>query len=104
MSDEQYGQGTQGGQQYDQSGQTGQPDQYGQSGQTGQQPSQGGQGGQLDAARQQAEQQADQAIDQYASKIPGGEQLAQQAKDTVNRELGNLEDEAKKRLGGMFGQ
>jgi hypothetical protein len=98
MSDEQYGQGTQGGQQPDQSsqqyGQTGQPDQS----------SQGGQGGQLDAARQQAQQQADQAIDQYASKIPGGEQLAQQAKDTVNQELGNLEDEAKKRLGGMFGQ
>jgi hypothetical protein len=48
----------------------------------------------------------DQAIDQFANKIPGGSQYAGQAKDAASGILGNLENEAEKRaggLGGMFG-
>ena len=50
-----------------------------------------------------ANQQIDSAIDQYASKIPGGEQYKQQAKDAASGELDNLEQEAEKRFGGLFG-
>lgn len=39
----------------------------------------------LQNAEQQAKDKADSAIDELASKVPGGDQLAQQAKDTVNQ-------------------
>lgn len=66
---------------------------------------QSGQGGsdQIDAARQQAQGQINQTIDQFAGKIPGGDQLSQQAKDAASGGLNRLEEEAKKRLGGLFG-
>jgi len=41
-----------------------------------------------------AEQQINQAIDQFANKIPGGQQYSQQAKDAASGILGNLENEA----------
>jgi hypothetical protein len=53
-----------------------------------------------------AEQQVDQAIDQFAGKIPGGQQYAQQAKEAASGILGNLESEAEQHmgnLGGLFG-
>lgn len=64
-----------------------------------------GQGGQdaLEGAKQQAEQQVGKIIDEYAGKVPGGDQAAQQAKDTANQAIENLEDEAQKRLGGLGG-
>nr|MDQ2888852.1 hypothetical protein [Chloroflexota bacterium] len=71
----------------------------------GQQGQQGNQGG-LDSARQMANQQVDQAIDQFAQKIPGGQQYSQQAKDAAGGVLDNLEQEGEKRLGnlgGLFG-
>src|SRR5436309_1333418 len=65
---------------------------------------QGGYGQSQDPYEQQ--QQVNSAIDQYANKIPGGEQYAQQAKDITDSGLENLEEQAKKRFGnpgGMFG-
>lgn len=65
---------------------------------------------QLEAAKQMAERQVDQAIDQFAQKIPGGAGYAQQAKDAAAGVLDNLESEAEKHmgdvggmLGGLFG-
>jgi hypothetical protein len=98
----QYGQsGGMSGQGYDQSGQMGQ---------MGGQPGQDRFGG----ARQAAEGQVDNAIDQFANRIPGGAEHAQQAKDAANQGIDNLEQEAENRmgnagggiggtLGGMFG-
>ncbi len=57
----------------------------------------------LDGARNAAQQQADQAIDQFAGKVPGGKQFSQQAKDAVGGILTNLEHEGENRLGGMTG-
>jgi len=62
--------------------------------------------GSLDAAKQMANQQIGQAIDQYASKIPGGQQLSQPAKEAVSGILDQMEKAASSRLGdigGMFG-
>src|SRR5579884_2945526 len=71
------------GQQYDQNGNPVQgQDQQGE----GQDP--------FGGARQMAGQQVDRAIDQFAGKIPGGQQYAQQAKDAASGILGNLESEA----------
>ncbi|GLV55068.1 hypothetical protein KDH_19150 [Dictyobacter sp. S3.2.2.5] len=56
---------------------------------------------QFQAARETAEQKIRQAIDQYASKIPGGEQFASQAKDAATNVLNTLEKEAGNRLGGI---
>ena len=39
----------------------------------------------LQNAEQQAKDKADSEIDNLASKVPGGDQIAQQAKDTVNQ-------------------
>ena len=50
-----------------------------------------------------AENQVDSAIDQFANKIPGGSQHAQEAKDAASGILGNLEKEAENRLGGNQG-
>ncbi len=62
-------------------------------------------------AKQMAKQQIGQVIDQLANKIPGGQQLAQNAKDTIGGALDTLaksvEQVAKERLsstGGMFGR
>ena len=99
-------QGQQGGydpnqQQYDPNqGQQG----YGQSqqqgwGQQGQQQ----QGQDPFGAKQMANQQIDSAIDQFANKIPGGEQYKQQAKDAASGELDNLEQQAEQRFGNMGG-
>ena len=96
-------------QQYDpSSGQMdqGQMGQMGQSGQSGQD--------QFGGARQAAQGQVDNAIDQFANRIPGGGQYAQQAKDAANQGIDNMEQEAEnrmgnagggigERLGGMFG-
>jgi len=48
-----------------------------------------------------AGQQVDQAIDQFANKIPGGQQHAQQAKHAAGGILDNLEGEAEKRMGDL---
>ncbi len=59
-----------------------------------------------DQARQAAQQQVDSAIDQFANKIPGGQQYSQQAKDAAGGALENLEQQAENRfgnLGGLFG-
>ncbi|GHO83717.1 hypothetical protein [Dictyobacter formicarum] len=55
----------------------------------------------LQAARDTAEQKIRQAIDQYASKIPGGEQFASQAKEAAAGVLNTLERGAGNRLGGV---
>ena len=71
-------------------------------------------GGMFDQARNAAEGQVDNVIDQYASKVPGGEQYKQQAKDFASKGLDRIEeegkkhsgsilDEAKRKLGGLFG-
>ena len=57
---------------------------------------------QLQAARETAEHKIDQAIDQYASKIPGGEQFASQAKEAAAGVLNTLEREAEHRFGGIM--
>ncbi len=59
--------------------------------------------GQLGGARRMAEQQVDQAIDQFAQKIPGGQQYAQKAKDAASGILDNLEKEGENRVGGLGG-
>src|SRR5579859_1646365 len=96
MSNQDYGQSGQYGQDPNQQ----QSDQYGQDpnqqqgGQYGQDPNQqygsqqgsgmsqdpnqqGGQGGMLGGAKQQAQNQMDDIIDQFANKVPGGQQFAQ---------------------------
>lgn len=87
MSDQGYDQGTS-----DTSGQD----------QTAQQQSGMGQG-QIDNLRQKAEGQIDQAIDQYAGKVPGGEQASQKAKDAAASGLDQIEKEAENRMGNMGG-
>ena len=65
----------------------------------------------LQNAEQQAKDKADSAIDELASKVPGGEQLAQQAKDAANQGIDQAgqagaqqaEQQAKDKLGGMGG-
>ncbi len=58
-------------------------------------------------AKQMAKQQIGQVIDQLANRIPGGQQFAQNAKDTVNGALDtlakNVEQVAKERLSSMGG-
>src|ERR1700730_921491 len=80
-----------------------QRNQYGQD--PNQQSQQGGQydQGQFSGARQVADQQINQAIDQFANKIPGGPQPAGQGKDVGSGILGNLENQAEQRLGGGAG-
>jgi len=59
-----------------------------------------------DQARQAAQQQVNSGIDQFAKKIPGGDQYSQQAKDTADNALENMEQQAENRfgnLGGLFG-
>lgn len=53
------------------------------------------------AARETAEHKINQAIEQYASKIPGGEQFVGQAKEAASNVLNTLEKEAGNRLGGI---
>jgi len=54
-----------------------------------------------------AQNQIDQAIDQYANKIPGGSGLTNQAKEAVGGILDGLEKEGENRIGdlggGLFG-
>ena len=61
----------------------------------------------LQNAEQQAKEKADSAIDELASRVPGGEQLAQQAKDTVNQGIDQAGQagmqQAEQQLGGMLG-
>ena len=59
--------------------------------------------GMLKSARDAAEQQVDNAIDQFAGKIPGGENYKQQAKDAADGILDNLQKEGENRIGGMGG-
>ena len=61
------------------------------------------QDGMLSGARQVAEQKVGQAIDQFATKIPGGTQYSQQAKDAANNALQNLEKEGENRINNMGG-
>jgi len=112
--------GNQQGQFGNQQGQYGNPQepfgnqqgQYGNQGQQGQygNPQQGNQGqqrGMLGGARDMAQNQIDQAIDQYANKIPGGPGLSKQAKEAVGGILDGLEKEGENRIGdlggGLFG-
>lgn len=77
---------------------------YQQGQQSGQQAQGQGQGqGPLAAAKQMANQQIGQVIDQFASKIPGGQQLAQPAKEAISGILDQMEKAASGRLGGMPG-
>ncbi|HEX8032496.1 MAG TPA: hypothetical protein VF510_01540 [Ktedonobacterales bacterium] len=65
---------------------------------------QGGMGqGQMDNLRQQAEGRVDDAIDQSADKVPGGEQHAQQAKDAAASGLDRAQQEAENRMGDAGG-
>lgn len=67
----------------------------------------------LDALRQEVESQMHQAIDQYASRLPGGSLVAGSAKQAVSGILDNLERQADSQIdtrlenipgiGGMFG-
>jgi hypothetical protein len=67
----------------------------------------------LDALRRQVESQIHQAIDQYASRLPGGSMVAGTAKQAVSGVLDNLERQADNAIdqrlgnlpgvGGMFG-
>ena len=103
---DQSNQGNQGGygQQQDQSNQGGYGQQQDQSNQGNQdQSNQSGQQGSLDGARNVAQNQVDQAIDQFGSKIPGGSQYTQQAKDAAHGALDNLEKEGESRLGNLGG-
>ncbi len=93
-----------------QQGNQGQQGQFGnQQGQFGnqQQGNQGQQGGMLSGARGMAENQIDQAIDQYANKIPGGSIFTNQAKEAAHGILDGLEKEGENRIGefgsGLFG-
>lgn len=56
-------------------------------------------------AERQAKEKANEAIDQSASRIPGGDQVAQQAKDTMSQGIEGgaqrAEDVAKEQLGGL---
>ena len=60
---------------------------------------------------QQAKDKADAAIDDVASKVPGGDQFAQQAKDAVNQGIDQAGQQAEQqaqqqvsdKLGGMGG-
>jgi hypothetical protein len=83
------------------------PNQQGQQQGGWQDPNQQGQQGQgqgmFGGVNQMANQQIDSAIDQFANKIPGGQQYSQQAKDAASGALDNLEQqgvqEAEKRFG-----
>ena len=68
----------------------------------------------MDSARQWAGEQVNQAIDQYANKLPGGEQYKDEAKQMAQKGLDTLEQQAeqhqgdiveklKNALGGLFG-
>ncbi len=65
----------------------------------------------LQNAEQQAKDKADSAIDELASKVPGGDKLAQQAKDAANQGIDQAsqagaqqaEQQVNERLGGMGG-
>lgn len=78
--------------------------------------------GLLGGVRDMAEQQVDQAIDNLAQRIPGGQRYAEQAKNVASGALDTMEQEAERRvndaldgaqkeagkrlgnmLGGMFG-
>jgi hypothetical protein len=56
-------------------------------------------------AQQQATEKADSLIDELASKVPGGDQLAQQAKDAVNQAVQSgtqqAEQAAQQQAGGL---
>lgn len=69
----------------------------------GNQPNQG-QAGMMGEARQFAENQIDQAIDQYANKIPGGEGYTQPVKNVAHGLLDDLEQAAQQRLDNLEGQ
>lgn len=58
---------------------------------------------QMDAAKHAAEQQIDQAIDQFAQKIPGGAGYTQQAKDAAAGILDSLEQQAEQHMGDVGG-
>jgi hypothetical protein len=75
-----------------------------QQGSRSQQSGQQAQGqGSLAAAKQMANQQIDQAIDQFASKIPGGQQLAQPAKEACSGILDKMEKAAISQMSGKPG-
>ncbi|GCE46416.1 hypothetical protein EI42_04505 [Thermosporothrix hazakensis] len=68
----------------------------------------------IDAARDVAEEKINQVIDQFAAKVPGGEQFKEQAKNMAAQGLDLLEDQAEQQLqakaqdllgnlGNMFG-
>ena len=61
----------------------------------------------LQGARDQAQTQVDNAIDQFAQKVPGGEAVSGTAKNAVHGVLDNLEQQAQNKademLGGMLG-
>ncbi len=65
----------------------------------------------LQNVEQQAKERADAEIDNLASKIPGGEQFAQQAKDAANAGIDQAgqageqqaQQQIQERMGGMGG-
>lgn len=58
---------------------------------------------QLSGAKQQAEDQINNAIDQFAGKVPGGDKFSQQAKDAAAGGLDNIEKEGESKLGDLPG-
>ncbi|GHO42499.1 hypothetical protein [Ktedonospora formicarum] len=59
---------------------------------------------QINAAREAAENKINRIIDDFAKKVPGGEQFKEKAKDMAGGALNMVQDEARKRSGGILGQ
>ncbi len=58
----------------------------------------------IERAGQMAQDQVNQAIDELAQKVPGGDKAAEQAKQKADEAVEGLEEEVKKRFGGLFGK
>ena len=57
----------------------------------------------LGGMQQQAQDAINNEIDQFASKVPGGEQVAQQAKDAASGGLDNIAQQAENQAGNLPG-
>ena len=57
----------------------------------------------LGGLREQAQQKVDTTIDQFAGKVPGGDQVSQQAKDAASKGLDQLEQQGESQIGKAGG-
>lgn len=58
----------------------------------------------INSARKKAEERIDHVIDDFAKKVPGGQQFEQQAKDMASGALNMVQDQARKHSGNIIGQ